>query len=215
MTDWYLEGPAYGSCNCDYACPCQFESKPTYGHCRGFEAAEIEKGHFGDVSLNGLRFVILYAWPGPIYEGGGEVQAIVDERASGSQREALLTILYGGETDEAATHWWVFRTMSEKVHPPLYCPIEFVVDMDGRMAEVTIPGVMQSRAEPIRGPVSGEPHRVRIDLPNGIEFEIAEIGSGTTSAEGTIKLDLKNSYAQFNRLRHTGRGIVRDKRKRR
>jgi hypothetical protein len=52
---------------------------------------------------------------------------------------------------------------------------------------------------------------VRIDLPNGIEFQVAEIGSGTTSAEGTVRLDLRASYAQFNRLNHTGRGLVRGK----
>jgi hypothetical protein len=209
MIDWYIEGPSYGSCNCDYACPCQFEAKPTYGDCRGFEAAEIEKGHFGAVSLDGLRFVLLYAWPGPIYEGGGEAQAIIDERASEAQRQALLTVLTGGETDDAATHWWVFGAMSKTIHPPLYRPIEFSADMEGRLGTVSISGVIRSRAEPIRSPVTGDPHRVRIDLPAGIEFEVAEIGSGTTSAEGSIRLDLKNTYAQFNRLRHTGRGLVR------
>lgn len=210
MIDWYLEGPSWGSCNCDYACPCQFESKPTYGDCRGFEAAEIEKGHFGDVELNGLRFVLFFAWPGPIYEGKGEAQAVIDESASERQREALLTVLFGGETDEAATHWSVFRAMSEKVHEPIFRPIAFSADMDGRVGAVSIPGVIRSRAEPIRSPVTGEPHRVRIDLPQGIEFDVAEIGSATTKAEGTIRLDLKSTYAQFNRLRHTGRGLVRE-----
>jgi hypothetical protein len=66
MIDWFISGPSYGSCNCDYGCPCQFESKPTLGHCRGFEAAEILQGHFGATKLDGLRFVLLYAWPGPI-----------------------------------------------------------------------------------------------------------------------------------------------------
>jgi hypothetical protein len=86
--DWYIEGPSWGSCNCHHSCPCQFEGKPSYGDCRGFEAAEIERGHFGEVQLDGLRFVLLFAWPGPIYEGKGEAQAIVDERASAAQRGA-------------------------------------------------------------------------------------------------------------------------------
>jgi hypothetical protein len=25
--DWYLEGVEFSNCNCDYACPCQFESR--------------------------------------------------------------------------------------------------------------------------------------------------------------------------------------------
>ena len=69
-----------------------------------------------------------------------------------------------------------------------------------------MPGVIRSTGEPIKSPVNGAPHRVRIDLPNGIEFDVAEIGNGVTDAEGAIKLDLKNTYAQFNFLRHTGQG---------
>lgn len=43
---------------------------------------------------------------------------------------------------------------------------------------------------------------MRIDIPNGIEFELAEVGSASTKASGAIKLDLKDSYGQFNKLRH-------------
>ena len=25
--DWYIEGVEFSNCNCDYACPCQFESR--------------------------------------------------------------------------------------------------------------------------------------------------------------------------------------------
>ena len=89
MIEWYLEGPAYGNCNCDWSCPCQFESLPTHGNCRGFEAVRVDKGHFGDVQLTGLKAVMLYAWPGPVFEGKGELQAILDERADDAQREAL------------------------------------------------------------------------------------------------------------------------------
>jgi hypothetical protein len=38
LVDWRIEGKSFGNCNCCYACPCQFESDPTQGHCRGFEA---------------------------------------------------------------------------------------------------------------------------------------------------------------------------------
>lgn len=208
MVDWLIEGVAFGSCNCDYGCPCQFESKPTHGPCRGFEVLEIERGHFGDVRLEGLRAALIYSWPGPIYEGKGEFLPVIDERADARQREALTTVLSGGETQEGATHWWVFRAMSDRVHEPLYRPIEFSIDIDARTAEVRVPGVLQSRGEPIRSPATGQPHRVRIDIPNGIEFELAEIGSAVTSAEGAIPLDLRHTYGQFNRLRHSGSGVI-------
>jgi hypothetical protein len=209
MVDWYVEGVSFVNCNCDYGCPCQFERRPTQGNCRGFEVLRIDHGHFGDVRLEGLRTAVLYAWPGAIFEGNGTMQAIIDERADARQRQALATILHGGETEEAKTHWWVFHAMSSTVHEPLFKPIAFEVDIDRRRARVAIPGVLEGSGRPIISPATGEEHRVRIDIPNGIEFELAEIGSGTARATGAVELDLTDSYGQFNILRHSGTGVVR------
>jgi hypothetical protein len=208
FVDWYVEGVQFSNCNCSYGCPCQFEALPTHGDCRGFEAIRIDQGHFGDLRLEGLNIAMIYAWPGPIFEGKGEMQAIIDERADARQREALIKILHGEETKEGATHWWVFRAMSETVHEPIFARIEFEVDLEGRTARVLIPGVMQSTGRPIRSPATGEEHRARIEIPNGIEFERAEMGSGTTRATGAISLQLDDSYGQFNVLRHSGSGVV-------
>lgn len=209
MIDWYLEGPSYGNCNCDWACPCQFESLPTQGNCRGFEALRVDKGHFGDVRLDGLYAAQFYAWPGAIFEGKGEIQSVVDERADEAQRDALLNILSGKHTNEAATHWWVFHAMSDTIHAPLFKPFEFDVDIEKRSARVVIPGVVESLGSPIRSPATGDEHRVRIDMPNGIEFAIAEIGNGSTDASAAINLNLENTYGQWYFLRHNGAGIVR------
>lgn len=208
MIDWYVEGVAFGNCNCDYGCPCQFEQRPSRGHCRGLEVLRIERGHFGEVPLDGLHAALLYAWPGPIFEGNGAMQAIIDERADERQRHALVTILHGGETEEAKTHWWVFHAMSSTVHEPIFAPIEFEIDIEARRARVHIPRLLEGSGRPIVSPATGAEHRVRIDIPNGIEFEVAEIGSGTTRASGNIELDLNDSYGQFNLLRHSGTGVV-------
>ncbi len=206
--DWYIEGRQFGNCNCDYGCPCQFEALPTKGNCEGFEVLEIDKGHFGDVRLDGLRYAMLYAWPGPIFEGKGALQAIIDERADPAQREALETVLHGRETEEAKTHWWVFHAMSDTVHPTLFKPIGYEVDIEARTARVMIPGVLDATGRPIRPPHSDAEHRVRIDIPGGIEFEFAEVGSASTTATGAIRLDLKDSYGQWNILRHGPHGVV-------
>ena len=50
---------------------------------------------------------------------------------------------------------------------------------------------------------------MRIDIPGGIEFAIAEIGSASSTIDGPIAITLTNSYGQFNRLRQTGGGVVR------
>jgi hypothetical protein len=210
-TDWYVEGISYGNCNCAYGCPCQFEALPTHGSCRGFEVLRIDQGHYGGLELSGLKIAMLYAWPGPIFEGKGELQAVIDERADARQRQALERVLHGEDTEEAATHWWVFRAMSQTVHPTLFRPIEYEVDLEARTARVAIPGVVESTGRPIRAPHSDAEHRVQIHIPNGIEFETAEIGSAS-SATGTgsaIHFDLADSYGQFNVLRHSGRGVVK------
>ena len=87
-------------------------------------------------------------------------------------------------------------------------PIDFEADIESRTARVSIPGVLQSTGRPIVSPATGEQHRVRIDIPNGIEFEIAEIGSASTKATGLIALDLIDSYGQFNIVRHSGAGVI-------
>ena len=208
MVDWYVEGVEFGNCNCDYGCPCQFESRPTQGNCRGFEVVRIDKGHFGDVPLDGLRAALLYAWPGADLRGQG--------RDAGDHRRARRRRAAAGpghhpprrRDREAATHWWVFHAMSSTVHEPIFKPIEFEVDIEQRRARVVIPGVLESSGRPIRSPATGEEHRVRIDIPNGIEFEIAEIGSASTKASGAIELDLDDTYGQFSVLRHSGAGVV-------
>ncbi len=208
FTDWYVEGDAFGNCNCGYACPCQFEEVPTQGNCRGFEVLEVSKGHFGDTDLAGAKAALIYAWPGPIFEGGGEMQVIIDPSASGAQRAALEKVFHGEETEEMATHWFVFRAMCKTVHETLFLPIDFEMDMEERTAKVSIGEVLNSTGRPIEAPHGGGPHRVRIDIPGGIEFTLAEIGSASTKADAAIKLDLNDSYGQWHVMKHGPSGVA-------
>ncbi len=208
FTDWYVEGDAFGNCNCGYACPCQFEEVPTQGNCRGFEVLEVSKGHFGDTDLAGAKAALIYAWPGPIFEGGGEMQVIIDPSASDAQRAALEKVFHGEETEEMATHWFVFRAMCNTVHETLFLPIDFEMDMEERAAKVSIGDVLNSTGRPIEAPHGGGPHRVRIDIPGGIEFTLAEIGSASTKADAAIKLDLNDSYGQWHLMKHGPSGVA-------
>src|SRR6266436_3862052 len=124
------------------------------------------------------------------------------------ERSALLKILSGQETEEMATIWWVLGAMCPTKHEPLFKPITFEVDVEARWAHLEIPGFLQMSGEPIRNPVTGAEHRVRIDMPDGFEFRIAEIGSGTTRCSGPIEFDLKNSYGQFAHLHISNKGVL-------
>ena len=69
--DWRIKGPELSTCNCDWGCPCQFNALPSRGYCRAAVAMRIDEGHFGEVRLDGLHWVSLLAWPGPIHHGDG------------------------------------------------------------------------------------------------------------------------------------------------
>ena len=198
--DWRIRGVEITSCNCAWGCPCQFNALPTNGDCRAATGMLIEQGHFGDVKLDGLKFVGTFAWPGAIHEGHGSGQAIIDERASPEQREALLKILSGQETEPFATIFNVIAAMTETFHEPLFLPIEFEADIEERTGRFSVPGIIDASAEPIRNPVTGAPHRAQVALPHGFEYAEAEFASGTTRSTGAVKLDWTGRHAHFARL---------------
>lgn len=207
-TEWVVKAKEFANCNCVYGCPCQFNALPTHGHCRAAGGFQIETGRFGEVKLDGLRAAGLYAWPGAVHEGNGTMQLIIDERATPAQRDALLRIMTGEDTDEMATVWWVYSATCPNKLEPLFRPIQFEVDVTGRRARLVVPGVLETVGEPIRNPVTGGEHRVRIDMPEGFEYRLAEIGSGRTKATGGIELDLRDSYGQFAEIHLNNHGIV-------
>ena len=76
----------------------------------------IDEGHFGDVDLS-AQWAAMFAWPEAIHLGHGEGFVVIDESAGPEQREALLTILSGGETEPFATIFSVFASTMEKTSP--------------------------------------------------------------------------------------------------
>ena len=133
----------------------------------------------------------------------------MDEGCTEAQRDALHKILTGKDTDPMATVWSVFSAMSDTFPDLMVKPIDFTVDVEARKAKISIPNVFESTGAPILNPVTGLEHRARIDLPNGFEYRIAEIGSGDTKTgpDSPIDLSLEASYGQFAdiHLGHQGR----------
>ena len=209
MVNWRIKGQGFQNCNCNYGCPCQFNALPTHGNCEAVMGYEIDEGHFGDVNLDGLKAAGIYSWPGPVHEGNGKMQLIIDEKANAQQRNALIKIMQGEETEPMATMWAVYSAMSPNKLEPLSKPIDLVIDVENRNGQIFVPGVFETKGEPIRNAVTGEIQRARIDLPHGFEYEIAEMGSASTKATGEIKLNFENSYGQFAELHISHMGVVR------
>jgi hypothetical protein len=209
MIPWELEADELVSCNCAYGCPCQFNALPTYGHCEAVAGLAIKRGRFGDVLLDGLRAVTVMQWPGPIHEGGGKAYMVIDQRANAGQRNALLTIFSGGETQIGATIWNVFAATFQNVFDPVFENIDIAIDVDARNGHVRVAGLIEAQGRPILNPVTGEEHRVRIDLPNGFEYTLAEMGSSTFHSAGPVKMAQEDRYAQFAHVHLNNHGVVR------
>jgi hypothetical protein len=182
---------------------------PTQGHCRAFCFVQVEKGHFGDMSLDGLRWGIVAAWPGAIHLGKGRFQTIVEEKANPKQQAAIETISHGGETEPGSLIWQVFSATISNYLPTLFKPIQLTIDYAGRTAQVSVPGLVEGKAESIRNPVTGAPHPVRVTMPTGFEFTESEVLSGHSKAGGAIELDLDGSHAHVAKIHWSTHGVVR------
>lgn len=208
MKQWSIQGEELANCNCNFGCPCQFGVLPTDGTCEAAVFFRIDIGNYGDIQLDGLLAAGVYKWPGAIHEGDGEMQLIIDEKASPEQRAALESIMTGQDTVEMATMWFIFSAMAPTKHETLIAPISVEINQEDRTGRGEVKGVVAVEAEPIPNIVSGAPHRVGIRLPNGFEFGFAELAKGRTKTTGGAIELMKNTgtHAHIASLHLTGEG---------
>jgi hypothetical protein len=209
MTDWEIHGMEFGNCNCSYGCPCQFSALPTYGNCRAVAFFRVDKGHFGEIRLDDLKMAFAVSWPGAVHEGRGTMQPIIDKSANARQRDALLRIMTGKDTEGLATFFAVYAAMCEQIHDPIYTEIRMNLDMNKRTAHCEAAGIATGRGEPIRNPATGAEHRVGIVLPNGIEFNQNEVGRGWSTSSAGVPMELKDSYAHWCEIHLNQHGVIR------
>lgn len=206
---WEIRGVEFGNCNCAWGCPCQFNAPTTHGFCEAILGGRIDEGHFNDTRLDGLKWALILKWPGEIADGNGREQAIIDEGADAAQRDGLAKILLGASTTPGATHFYVYNSTMSEVLETLVAPIEFSVDVEARTAKLVIPGLIESTGSPIVDPNSGEEFRARINLPNGFEYSIAEMGTASSKVTAGIELMLSDSYGQWNQIHMNQDGVIR------
>ena len=209
MTHWEIEGRELVNCTCEYGCNCQFNALPDKGHCHAVAGIQIDKGHHGDTRLDNLRIAAIFKWPGPIHEGNGEAIAFVDAKADANQREALLKIMTGQDTDPFATMFAVYASTVTKMHDPVFTDIDLELDIDGRRARLFVKDYIETTGEPIRNKVTGEESRAQIVLPAGFEYAVADIGSASSKTSGPVQVTTTDTYGQFANLHLDNHGVVR------
>ncbi|MEA2272162.1 MAG: hypothetical protein QOI98_870 [Solirubrobacteraceae bacterium] len=202
---WSMEGPYIKTCNCDPGCPCDFNQAPTHGHCHGMAGMKIEKGHFGDVSLDGVKWLVLVKWPGRMDEGDGDVQPILDADASQEQLEALGQILSGAN---GGTFFQIVDAVCPHKKEPVTAPIEFEWDIDARTARVTAGDVAEATVETLRGIDPPDPYRIRVHIPGGFEYvtddDSAEVALATKLRSTTeITMDVTDGNANLAYVHYT------------
>lgn len=95
--EWSIEGKAITADNCVVGCPCIFGEQPTHGRCEYVAIMLIEKGSYGDVTLDNTSFAVGGAFGRPKEQPSKQVYDFVayyiDANANAKQKEALKKIL--------------------------------------------------------------------------------------------------------------------------
>lgn len=158
---WEISGQYAENCSCEYLCPCIFTNskakavptQPEVGdHCIAVIALHITEGHFGDVPLAGLGFVLILKTGLVMSAGGWEVAAVVDAKADPRQRAALEAIVTGKAGGALA----MLAPMIQRFAPLHYGDIEFTLTPNRRA--VRVPGLIEFGVEGYLSRVgNGEP----------------------------------------------------------
>ena len=151
--DWWLKGLLFENCNCTTVCPghVHFSQPCTHEVCHGFWAIRVHEGVVRGVELGGVDAVVVYESPQVMIKGGWREAIVVSEGATDAQRSALEDVLKGS----LGGPWAVLGRFVAEWLPTRVAPIRIE---DGPMVKrVSIPGLLESAVEAIRGRRRDEP----------------------------------------------------------
>jgi hypothetical protein len=184
-----LHGTLIEACSCNVNCPCWIGEDPDLGECFAIVAYGIDQGTVGDIDVSGLNLVLICHIPGNVLNGNWKVVALMDERGTQEQRDALLEAFTGKLGGPLGDLW---EALIGEVKGVELLPIRHQVDGgDGRLK---VTDVVETEMTPYRGPdgslttlqnsvfstVPGSPAWIakatvnRVDLPQyGMSWEYA------------------------------------------
>ena len=148
-----LEGSLLEVCDCKVLCPCWIGEDPDNGTCRGTVAHHYTSGRIDDVDVSGLTIAMLAFIPGNVLKGNWRVAMFIDERATETQFQALLSV-YKGERGGPVAE--LGKLIGEVVSVER-APIEFTVKNGKGM--LSVGADLHAEMEPYIGP-HGEPTKL-------------------------------------------------------
>jgi hypothetical protein len=146
-TVYSLEGSLIEACSCDVNCPCWIGEDPDLGYCYAIVAYGIERGRIRDVDVSGLNLVLACNIPGNVLAGNWQIVALVDERGTEEQRNAMLEAFTGKLGGPLGDLW---EALIGEVKGVEFVPITHQVE--GGSGTLTVPGLVETAMEPYRGP---------------------------------------------------------------
>ncbi len=142
-----LEGTLLEACSCEVLCPCWIGEDPDLGECFAIVAYGIETGEISGLDVSGLNLVLVCHIPGNVLAGNWEVVALVDERGTPEQRDALIAAFTGKLGGPLGDLW---EALIGNVRGVEFAPIQH--EVEGGAGLLRVPGMVETEMVPYRGP---------------------------------------------------------------
>jgi hypothetical protein len=142
-----LEGTLIEACSCNVNCPCWLGEDPDLGVCYAIVAYGLQRGRIRDVDVSGLNLVLICHIPGNVLAVNWEIVALVDERGTQEQRDALLAAFTGQLGGPLADLW---QALIGEVKGVEVVPISH--EVAGGSGVLRVAGMVEAAMEPYRGP---------------------------------------------------------------
>jgi hypothetical protein len=199
---WQVSGQYYETCSCDFVCPCvpgQMAVSPTKGSCTFAMAFHIDRGSYGQVSLDGLGFIVLGFTPEAMGKGNWSVGVIADDKARADQRDAIVAIASGAAGGPMAALSGLVGTLLGVESAPIRFDrsgIKWSVKADSLvdMAAEGAMGMDPNTTEPLYLDNTGHPAANRFALARASKSHVHALGLAWDDASGMNN----GQYAPFS-----------------
>lgn len=191
---WNMKGFLVAACSCDWGCPCSFNARPTNGFCEGAYVWNVSQGTYDGVPLDGLTFCWFASFPGPLHEGNGTAQVLIDAGATKAQRDAILELAKG----KRGGPFEIFAAVTGRQLDPIFAPFDLA--LDGLRSRINAAPHLQMEISPIENPVTGAHEQLRLQKPTGFTSTWADLGKSVKFhiAAPELKYDHSGKYAEFS-----------------
>jgi hypothetical protein len=169
---WEIAGDLSEACTCSVPCSCNFGQGPSPHHfCWSLFSLTIQKGHYGSLSLDGLRLAGSHGKKSKVW--------YIDDRATPEQAEALKTI--ATHIDPSVNHWeraHIVQKVAEKgnqlqIGDQGGFEADYITGMDGKTPVV----VENNTSWNILKSVKGKTKFLRYSDAYGNKFDMTETNS--------------------------------------